>query len=471
MSSFNKFKSTTVYGSFYNTNLGALSATAVFDGVVSCNSTLQTTDVTLNGNITANSVTISPTELSYLNDCSSNIQGQINSVNIDISSNYLKIVDASSNYLKITDASNNYVKQNKLNTVSTYNQVSSTIVYGSFLNLDTSVQSPGPWLPYPANGTAQSYFQGTVRIDDGLICSTGLFEMITLSGGDGLIVNNGTGNVIVSPLELSRLDGVTSPIQNQINNIITYYYTGSQVDTKLTEYLKIVDASNNYLQKTSLLPTLLTADVQVNKLEVMSSILNFYNSGTQNASIYNANNYLNINALGILNVNILGINLIGFSVILGNGFRGRQGTSGTTIGNDRLNLWWNGTNLQLWVETTNIGNFTICDYRIKENFQPASNVLDRLCSINMFNYETKDISIFKKKGTQIGFFAHELKDAFPELNNIVEGEKDAVTEDGDIQPQTVNAELVHLLMRSIQELNEKVNQLSNRIVELENKSL
>ena len=54
---------------------------------------------------------------------------------------------------------------------------------------------------------------------------------------------------------------------------------------------------------------------------------------------------------------------------------------------------------------------------------------------------------------------------------MVEGEKDAVTEDGNIQPQTVNAELVHLLMRSIQELNEKVNQLSNRIVELENKML
>ena len=199
----------------------------------------------------------------------------------------------------------------------------------------TEFYTPQPWLPYPPNSTAQSYFQGTVKIDDGLICSTGLFEMITLSGGDGLIVNNGTGNVIVSPLELSRLDGVTSPIQNQINNIITYYYTGAQVDTKLTEYLKIVDASsnylkitdantnylkitdanttylkivdasnnyvknttltttlasyvtstylttnyfnktdisNNYLQKTSLLPTLLTANVQVNKLETMDQL-------------------------------------------------------------------------------------------------------------------------------------------------------------------------------------------------------
>jgi len=95
--------------------------------------------------------------------------------------------------------------------------------------------------------------------------------------------------------------------------------------------------------------------------------------------------------------------------------------------------------------------------------------LDRLCSVNMYNYEMKDISIFKKNGNHIGFYAHELKDAFPELNNIVDGEKDAVTENGDIQPQTITAEFTHLLMRSIQELNAKVIELSKRIIELENK--
>ena len=37
----------------------------------------------------------------------------------------------------------------------------------------------------------------------------------------------------------------------------------------------------------------------------------------------------------------------------------------------------------------------------------------------MFNYEMKDISIFKKNGNHLGFYAHELKDAFPELNNNI----------------------------------------------------
>ena len=89
----------------------------------------------------------------------------------------------------------------------------------------------------------------------------------------------------------------------------------------------------------------------------------------------------------------------------------------------------------------------------------------------MFNYVLKNISIFEKDGNHLGFYAHELKDAFPELNTLVDGEKDAVTENGEIQPQKINPELFYLLMRSIQELNAKVIELSNKIIELENKLL
>ena len=201
-------------------------------------------------------------------------------------------------------------------------------------------------------------------------------------------------------------------------------------------------------------------------------LINLYdtdaNGGTLIGSIYtlSGSKYLCIDTLGAYNT----IRLSGGSVILGTGYRGRQGSSGSSIGNV-INSWWTGTALQAWVDTSNIGNFTICDYRIKESIQPPSSVLERLCNVNMFNYEFKDISIFKKNGSHIGFYAHELKEAFPELNNIVDGEKDALTEDGDIQPQTVNAELTHLLMKAVQELNAKVIELSNKIIELENKLL
>ena len=108
------------------------------------------------------------------------------------------------------------------------------------------------------------------------------------------------------------------------------------------------------------------------------------------------------------------------------------------------------------------------DYRLKENIQPPSNVLDRLCSIRMFNYEWKDISIFKKNDTlHLGFYAHDLQETFPEINGIVQGKKDAVNDEGEIQPQSVEPEFCNVLMKAIIELNAKVEKLSNRIIELE----
>jgi hypothetical protein len=52
---------------------------------------------------------------------------------------------------------------------------------------------------------------------------------------------------------------------------------------------------------------------------------------------------------------------------------------------------------------------------------------------------------------------------------LVEGEKDALTSEGTIQPQSTKPELTHLLMKSIQELNLKIIHLTNRIFESENK--
>jgi hypothetical protein len=156
------------------------------------------------------------------------------------------------------------------------------------------------------------------------------------------------------------------------------------------------------------------------------------------------------------------------------GFQCRQGINGAT--GNVFNTYWTGSALQCWIDTANIGNFSICDYRIKENIQPPTNVLERLCKVNMFSYELKEINIFKKNGCHLGFFAHELKEAFPELNNLVSGEKDELTKDGHIQPQTITTEFTHLLMKAIQEQNtliqslqESVKSLQERLTMLENK--
>jgi len=154
---FNKLKDTVVYGSFRNTNLGALDALSTFDGTVFIGGQLL-----LSGNITANETTITPIELSYLNDASSNIQEQINSVKTDISSNIL-------------DISNNYVHQNKIIVDSSLNQINSTIIHGSLEVNDVSLN--------------------TIKLN-------------------GNITANG---LIISPTELSYLNDASSNIQSQIN--------------------------------------------------------------------------------------------------------------------------------------------------------------------------------------------------------------------------------------------------------------
>jgi hypothetical protein len=131
---------------------------------------------------------------------------------------------------------------------------------------------------------------------------------------------------------------------------------------------------------------------------------------------------------------------------------GSVGAFGTNV----FNTFWTGAVLQCWIDTTNVGNFTISDYRVKENITKARPVLDRLCKVEMIEYEMKDISIFKKHGRHHGFIAHQVQELFPELDNIVSGEKDAVNEAGDLQPQTICAEFGNLYLSAIQELNAKI---------------
>jgi len=146
------------------------------------------------------------------------------------------------------------------------------------------------------------------------------------------------------------------------------------------------------------------------------------------------------------------------------GWQCKLGATGAYI-NNNLNTSWNNptVGLSCWIDTTRIGNFTISDYRVKEFIVPARPVLERLCKIEMIEYELKDISIFKKNGRHHGFIAHQVQELFGELNNIVQGEKDAMTDDNLIQPQTIGAEFTNLYLKAIQELNAKIEEQNKRI--------
>ena len=109
------------------------------------------------------------------------------------------------------------------------------------------------------------------------------------------------------------------------------------------------------------------------------------------------------------------------------------------------------------------------DYRLKENIYPIVNALDKMDSVNPVSFNFK----VEPDKTVEGFIAHELKEAAP---YAVTGDKNAVHENGDIDPQQVDyGRVTPLLAAAIKELKEEnealkfsINNLVERINALEN---
>ena len=150
--------------------------------------------------------------------------------------------------------------------------------------------------------------------------------------------------------------------------------------------------------------------------------------------------------------------------IAGTGYSTRNGTGGANA-NNSFNISWDGSNARLWIDGTNQGIIQTgtSDYRLKKNVSSVTkDALSRIRQLRPVNFEYKDIKddIFKSDHIKYeGFIAHELQAIIP---SAVSGEKDALTETGSIQPQTVNAlPIVAILTKAIQELEEKVSKLES----------
>jgi hypothetical protein len=90
------------------------------------------------------------------------------------------------------------------------------------------------------------------------------------------------------------------------------------------------------------------------------------------------------------------------------------------------------------------------DYRYKENIKPIQNAIDRILKIKPVTYNWKNTN--NEVGE--GFIAHELQEIVP---LAVSGKKDDINEDGTIKAQGIDyAKLTPLLVKAIQELNEKL---------------
>jgi hypothetical protein len=104
---------------------------------------------------------------------------------------------------------------------------------------------------------------------------------------------------------------------------------------------------------------------------------------------------------------------------------------------------------------TNTSYVTSSDYRLKEAVQPLVGGLARVSALKPSIYK------WKSSGSSgEGFIAHELAEVVPAA---VTGEKDAVNEDGTVNPQGVDlSKIVPILVAAIQELTARVQTLEAR---------
>jgi hypothetical protein len=102
---------------------------------------------------------------------------------------------------------------------------------------------------------------------------------------------------------------------------------------------------------------------------------------------------------------------------------------------------------------------TSSDYRLKENVQPMTGALEKVAALKPCTYTWK---IDGSDGQ--GFIAHELAEVVPDA---VSGEKDAVNEDGSINPQGIDTSfLVATLTAALQEQQAMIDEMKAEIAAL-----
>ena len=172
-----------------------------------------------------------------------------------------------------------------------------------------------------------------------------------------------------------------------------------------------------------------------------SNIL-FYNNGSNSLILdTNANACVGVSAQGSSGL---------FSSIATRGYFTRAGYSGGFSGTV-FNIEDTGSSLVAWVNSSSAGTITTySDYRLKHRVKTIDGgALQRVMAMRPVAYE------FTSRDGEVreGFIAHELQHVVP---SAVNGEKDAVTDDGKIQPQTLEwSPVIAVLVKALQELKQE----------------
>lgn len=182
---------------------------------------------------------------------------------------------------------------------------------------------------------------------------------------------------------------------------------------------------------------------------------NYFSIGMGNSPNNFPNFYSNVGGIRFS----IGTNAIQVS----GGYACKAGVSAGTYGNT-FNFNYSSPNLQAWIDTTNLGNLTICDARVKRDVEDLPPTLELVNRLRPVTYGMRHIEddIWRDDGRRhIGFLGHEAQDIEASLVN---GFRHELTVDGKIQPQTLNLlDLCAMLTKAVQELTQRVAELESKL--------
>lgn len=153
------------------------------------------------------------------------------------------------------------------------------------------------------------------------------------------------------------------------------------------------------------------------------------------------------------------------------GYGCKYGISGNNE-NNAFNTSWDGSYIHLWIDYTDVADIReTSDRRLKENIQPMTDdALSRVMALKPSTFKYKNVpgTIFHGDGqTEEGFIADELQQVIP---SAVNGEKDALTSKGTIQPQNVNLmPVVAVLTKAVQDQQKEIDELKAMVKTLSEK--
>lgn len=127
-----------------------------------------------------------------------------------------------------------------------------------------------------------------------------------------------------------------------------------------------------------------------------------------------------------------------------------------------FNFWWTDDGkVEIWVDYSRVLllNSNTCDYRLKNIKNESGNVLMNIKNTKIYDYSLKSDVLNE---TKIGVIAHELQENFKNYPSLVSDRKDSKLN------QTINHfELNFILLKGIQELIQKNEELEKRLAKLE----